>query len=77
VALVREVRLVDDLDGGTAEGPIQFALDGRRYTRKNARRLRDALAEYVGAAALPVAVRYSRRSISQSLGQLGRSCRGR
>jgi hypothetical protein len=68
VALVPEVRLADDLDGGEAEETIRFALDGSRYTvdlsGKNARRLRDAVAAYVGAAR-----RAGRRPLQQALDQ--------
>jgi hypothetical protein len=45
------VQLIDDLDGGTADETVSFALDGANYeidlSEKNAARLRDALAEYV------------------------------
>ena len=46
--------LVDDLDGGTAEETVAFALDGVAYeidlSGKNASKLRDAFASYVGVA---------------------------
>jgi Lsr2 len=49
-----QVILVDDIDGGTAEETVSFALDGVRYeldlSRKNAGKLRDSLAPYVGSA---------------------------
>ena len=49
-----QVLLVDDLDGGTAVETISFSLDGASYeidlTAKNASKLRDAFAPYVGAA---------------------------
>jgi hypothetical protein len=48
------LELVDDLDGGTADETVNFALDGVEYeidlSDDNAARLRDALAEYVGHA---------------------------
>jgi hypothetical protein len=49
-----QVLLVDDLDDGKADETVQFALDGTSYeidlSSKNAAKLRDALAGYVGAA---------------------------
>ena len=46
--------LVDDIDGSEAEETVSFALDGREYeidlSAKNAGKLRDALALYVGHA---------------------------
>lgn len=46
--------LVDDIDGTDAEETVSFALDGRDYeidlNSKNAGKLRDALAPYVGHA---------------------------
>jgi hypothetical protein len=48
------VLLQDDLDGGTADETVSFALDGVAYeidlSAKNAGKLRDALATYVSAA---------------------------
>ncbi|HLL68323.1 MAG TPA: Lsr2 family protein [Micromonosporaceae bacterium] len=45
--------LVDDLDGGDADETITFALDGTQYnidlSKKNAAKLRDAVAKYVSA----------------------------
>ena len=45
--------LVDDLDGGDADETLTFALDGSQYqidlSKKNAAKLRDALARYVAA----------------------------
>lgn len=47
-----EVVLEDDLDGGKADETILFSLDGTNYeidlSAKNAAKLRDALAVYVG-----------------------------
>ncbi len=47
------VVLEDDLDGGKADETVTFALDGTSYeidlSKKNAAKLRDALAQYVGA----------------------------
>lgn len=49
-----QVVLVDDLDGGSADETVTFALDGVAYeidlSRDNAAALRDTLATYVGHA---------------------------
>ena len=49
-----QVVLVDDIDGGTATETVSFGLDGVSYeidlSAKNAARLRDAFAGYVGSA---------------------------
>ena len=49
-----QVLLVDDIDGGEASETVSFALDGNSYeidlSGKNATKLRDAFAKYVGAA---------------------------
>lgn len=54
MAQVTEVRLVDDLDGGTADESVVFAIDNRHYemdlSEKNASQLRDLLAPFVAAA---------------------------
>lgn len=54
MAQVHEIRLIDDLTGEDAEETVQFALDGKSYeidlSRKNASRLREALADYVASA---------------------------
>jgi len=46
-------KLVDDLDGGDAHETVKFALDGIQYevdlSDKNATKLRDIFAPYVGA----------------------------
>jgi hypothetical protein len=46
--------LIDDLDGGEAEGTVRFGLDGAEYeidlNAKHAEALRKALARYVDAA---------------------------
>jgi hypothetical protein len=46
--------LIDDLDGGVAEGTVRFGLDGAEYeidlSAGHAKELRDALARYVDAA---------------------------
>ncbi|MEU3618831.1 Lsr2 family protein [Streptomyces sp. NPDC006872] len=47
-----EVTLIDDIDGKAATQTILFALDGKTYeidlSDKNASKLRDALAPFVG-----------------------------
>ena len=62
-----QVILVDDLDGGSADETVSFSLDGVTYeidlSAKNAGKLRDALADYVGAA--------------RKAGRVARSARGR
>ena len=49
-----QVVLVDDLDGGTAEETVTFALDGVSYeidlSTANAAQLREAFASWVGHA---------------------------
>lgn len=49
--------LEDDLDGSSADETVTFGLDGATYeidlSAKNAARLRDALAKYVGVARKP------------------------
>lgn len=46
------VNLVDDIDGGNAVETIRFALDGTEYEidlgKRNAERLRAAMADYIG-----------------------------
>jgi len=65
------VLLVDDIDGGTADETVSFSLDGVSYeidlSAKNAGKMRDAFAQYVGQA---------RRVGSRSPGGRG-SSRGR
>jgi hypothetical protein len=54
MAQVREVRLIDDLNGSEAAETIDFSLDGRDYqvdlSEDNALKLRDSIAEFVAAA---------------------------
>jgi hypothetical protein len=49
-----KVILVDDIEGGTADETLAFALDGAAYeidlSKTNADRFRDAVAPYVAAA---------------------------
>jgi hypothetical protein len=45
--------LVDDIDGGEADETVRFGIDGIQYeidlSKKNATRMREALARYIGA----------------------------
>jgi|SRR4051794_31809627 Lsr2 len=45
--------LVDDIDGGEADETVKFAIDGTQYeidlSKKNAAKMRDALAPFVAA----------------------------
>jgi Lsr2 len=54
VAQIREIRLVDDLDGDVADETVEFGVDGKNYeidlSMANAKKLRDALAEFVASA---------------------------
>ncbi len=54
MAQIREIRLVDDLDGEVADETVEFGVDGKNYeidlSKDNASKLRDALASYVAAA---------------------------
>jgi hypothetical protein len=62
--------LIDDLDGGEAEGTVRFGLDGAEYeidlSAKHADALRKALAPYLGAA---------RRSSGSAARRPGRTAR--
>lgn len=54
MAQIREIRLVDDLDGDIADETLEFGIDGKVYeidlSKDNATKLREALAEFVGSA---------------------------
>jgi Lsr2 len=54
VAQIRDIRLVDDLDGEVADETVEFGVDGKNYeidlSTANAKKLRDALAEFVASA---------------------------
>jgi Lsr2 len=54
VAQKIQTLLIDDIDGGTAEGTVRFGLDGTEYeidlNAEHAQALRDAVARYVKAA---------------------------
>jgi hypothetical protein len=70
--------LEDDLDGSPATETVSFGLDGKTYqidlNDKNAGKLRDALAQYVGAGRSVGAARRGRKSAS-SANNLGPSAR--
>ncbi len=54
MAQIREIRLIDDLDGEVADETVEFGVDGKNYeidlSKENAGKLRDLLAEFVAAA---------------------------
>jgi hypothetical protein len=54
VARITQVTLVDDVDGSAADENVSFSLEGRQYqldlSKKNAAKLRDALAPFVASA---------------------------
>lgn len=60
-------QLIDDIDGSTAEETITFGIDGANYeidlNAKNAGKLRDALATYIGHA---TPIRRTRTAASSS-----------
>jgi hypothetical protein len=66
MAQIREVRLVDDLDGEQADETVEFGIDGRNYeidlSKENAGKLRDALADFVASARRAGGVAGRRRS---------------
>ena len=60
--------LVDDIDGSPAEETVSFALDGKEYdidlSTKNAAKLRDAIAPYIGHARRASGRRRGGRAVS-------------
>jgi len=54
VAQKIQTLVIDDLDGGAADGTVRFGLDGTEYeidlNARHAQELRDALARYADAA---------------------------
>ena len=70
-----QVVLIDDLDGGSADETIRFALDNTQYeidlSTANAARLRSALAEFVGHARKAPSGRGGRRARGSSAGSAG------
>lgn len=74
------IQLVDDIDDGEADETVTFGLDGTDYeidlSDKNAAKLRDALAPYVGAGRKVTRGRRGRRgSASTNLGPSTREVR--
>jgi hypothetical protein len=82
VAQIREIRLVDDLDGETADETVEFGIDGKNYeidlSKENAGRLRGAFADYVSAARRSGGRRRaSSASTSSASGAAGAAPKGR
>ena len=71
--------LEDDLDGSPATETVSFGLDGKTYeidlNDKNAAKLRDALAQYVGAGRSVGGARRGGRKSASSATNLGPSAR--
>jgi hypothetical protein len=59
-----QVLLTDDLDGSTADVTLKFSLDGASYeidlNKKNADKLRKAIAPYIAAGRRPTSARPQR-----------------
>jgi hypothetical protein len=68
MAQIREVRLVDDIDGGNATETVTFALDGREFEidlgSDNATSLRDQFAPYIAAGRRVGRAARGRRSVA-------------
>ena len=82
MAQIREIRLVDDLDGETADETVEFGIDGKNYeidlSKENAGRLRGAFADYVSAARRSGGRRRaSSASTSSASGAAGAAPKGR
>ena len=81
MAQIREVRLVDDLDGEAADETVEFGIDGKNYeidlSKENAGRLRDVLADFVGAARRAGGRRRGNSAGTSSAGAAGSAPRGR
>jgi nucleoid-associated protein Lsr2 len=81
VAQIREVRLVDDLDGEAADETVEFGIDGKNYeidlSKGNASRLRDALADFVSAARKAGGRRRSGAGTGSASGSAGAAPKGR
>jgi hypothetical protein len=71
--------LEDDLDGSPASETVAFGLDGKTYeidlNEKNAAKLRDALAAYIGAARSTGGRRGARKANATNLGPSAREVR--
>ena len=81
MAQIREVRLVDDLDGETADETVEFGIDGKNYeidlSKENAGRLRDVLADFVGAARRAGGRRRASSAAPSANGAAGTAPKGR
>ncbi len=81
MAQIREVRLVDDLDGEAADETVEFGIDGKSYeidlSKENAGRLRDVLADFVTAARRAGGRRRSSAGTGTASGGAGSAPRGR
>src|SRR5437016_1220701 len=73
------VQLIDDLDGGQAAETVSFGIDGATYeidlSAKNASKLRDALAIYVGSARRSARGARSQTGAGRRVGRSARSDR--
>jgi hypothetical protein len=71
--------LEDDLDGSPATDTVSFGLDGKTYeidlNDKNAAKLRDALAQYVGAGRSVGGAHRGGRKSASAASNLGPSAR--
>jgi hypothetical protein len=71
--------LVDDMDGGDADETVTFGLDGATYeidlSKKNAAKLRDVVAPYVGHARKVGGRRSGRRTAASGNGPSAREVR--
>ena len=81
MAQIREIRLVDDLDGEPADETVEFGIDGKSYvidlSKENAGRLRDALACFVSAARRAGGRRRAGSSSGSGSGGAGAAPKGR
>jgi hypothetical protein len=73
-----QVYLEDDIDGGEADETVTFALDGVSYeidlSSKNANKMRDQFAPYVGSAR-KVGGRQRRRGVASAPSRSGSSAK--
>ena len=81
MAQIREIRLVDDLDGESADETVEFGIDGKSYeidlSKENAGRLRDVLADFVSAARRVGGRRRAGSSSGSGSGGAGAAPKGR
>lgn len=80
MATMTTVTIVDDLDGTDAGETVAFGLDGASYeidlTDKNAKKLRDSLANYIAHARRVDGGRRSTRGRERGAARTGRAGRG-